>query len=128
MGLPTAIVVVAGALILSAAQARAISPGEGKGNLATPLTGTSIALAVASPRLGAPTSTVRFRNGGTVAAQTAEFAAAAVPGACASASCSEQIAHQVITVTAPPNAPSHVLVLAAVGAVAFMAGRRRIGD
>jgi MYXO-CTERM domain-containing protein len=124
------IVVVVGGLILSATQARMVSASEGQGSIATPLPRTSIALAAASPRLGTPTSIVKFEGGGAVAAQTAGFAATAGLGqdACVSGACADRTAHQIGVESAAPRPPYHMLLLAAVGAVAFMARRRRVWD
>jgi len=48
-------------------------------------------------------------------------------GACGSSACTDRAAREVVNAPAAPTPPNHVLLLAAAGAVAFMASRRRIG-
>jgi hypothetical protein len=48
-------------------------------------------------------------------------------GACQSSACTDRAAQVVVDMPATPTPPNHVLLLAAVGAVAFVASRRHFG-
>jgi hypothetical protein len=97
MGFPRAIVVMAGILILSGAQAQPFSAGN-----------ANVDRAKALP--------------------AAPVVAAAGDGACRSGSCIGGVKKPVAEAPVTPKLPSHVLLLAAVGAVAFLARRRHIGN
>jgi len=129
MGFPRVIVATAGALILLAAQAQPVSAREGSGAFAKPHAGPSFAATASSPWLSAPASFVKTRSDSAAVVQKVGFVTAAGvgDGVCRSTACTNQAARQVVDVPAAPTPPNHVLLLAAAGAVAFMASRRHIG-
>lgn len=127
MAFRKALVVTAGALIVLTAQP--VSASEGRGDFAMPLAGPAFAAAASSARLGRSASILKARGNSSAVVQTVGFAAAAGvgDGACGAAACTDRATRQAVNPSAATTPPSHVLLLAAVGAVAFMARRRRIG-
>jgi hypothetical protein len=130
MGFSRAIVVTAGALILLSAQAQPVSASDGNGGLARPRSAASFAAAASSVRFAAAPSLTITRGDSKAAVQTVAFVTTAGVGggACGSGACTDQTARDVVNAPAAPTPSNHVLLLAAVGAVAFMASRRHIGS
>jgi hypothetical protein len=122
---------MAGLVILSGARAQSLGAGEGNVDLAKPLPAASLVAAAGSPRPETPAAILTTQSSlraGTIQPATLTAAAGAGDGACRSSTCTDQATKHSAQAPLTPTPPGHVLLLAAVGAVAFMARRRQVGD